>query len=204
MGLKGLGITIHETAAFVVVGVEKYHVVAIADEEAVVIWLLKHGLVNVVEHYVGNEQRQGATLGYASLPTFFFWKVEEFVHPFALVVVAVFFVVELTAYLVVDFTVLEGCLPDVGVEVVAVKIGIDDAHHLLLAFVAEMGLVEHALEALAHDGVGDDVVEFLDVAVGCIDVLTQVFVAVVFDQLGAFVEVGHSKLVVGVSVCLAI
>ena len=57
-----------------------------------------------------------------------------------------------------------------------------------------------ALETLAHNGMRDDVVEFLDVAVSCIEGVEQVGFAIVQDDLCAIVEVGNMGwLVLGTS-----
>ena len=56
MCLERLGVALHKSATLVVVGVEKYHVVAETDEESLVIWVLYQGLIHIVEYDVGHEE----------------------------------------------------------------------------------------------------------------------------------------------------
>ena len=81
-------------------------------------------------------------------------------------------------------------LPGVDIEIVAGEIGVDDLHDLLFAFFRKSGLIEHPEEAIADDLMGDDVVELLDVAIGCIDGLRMVCLTKVIDKLDAVVEIG--------------
>ena len=117
------------------------------------------------------------------------------------------FVVQLPAYLGIHLIIVLCFLPHVGVEVVAVQVGFEHVHHLCLAFIAEGRTVEKTLEALAHNGVGDDVVEFLDVAVGGVDVVEWVCFAIFLNHPCAIVEVWSSKGIlgeIGETPCLAI
>ena len=53
-----------------------------------------------------------------------------------------------------------------------------------------------ALETLAHNGMRDDVVEFLDVAIGCIDGLRSMSFAELIDKLDTIIEIGYSLLII--------
>ena len=52
-----LGIEVYKSATFIGISVKQNHVVAIADEKTVGIVFSDNRLVDVVKHYVCNEQR---------------------------------------------------------------------------------------------------------------------------------------------------
>ena len=100
-------------------------------------------------------------------------------------------IVEPAANFGICFVIVLRLLPGIGVEIVAGEIGVDDLHDLLLAFFRKLRLMEHPAEAIANDLMGDDVVELLDIAIGCIDGLGMVSLAKGIDQFDAVVEIGY-------------
>ena len=56
VGLKGDCIGIHQSATLSIIGVEQYHVIAIADEEPIRVVSMNDGLIDIIKHDVGYQQ----------------------------------------------------------------------------------------------------------------------------------------------------
>lgn len=80
-------------------------------------------LVDIVEHDVGNEQREGAALRHAYLLVLFGTAVEEFVDPTELIGVSVFGIMKATTYFRKNFVALTGLQQGMGMEIVAGEVG---------------------------------------------------------------------------------
>ena len=133
MGGERVGIGFHEAAAFIIIGVEKKHVVAKADEEPVGVVASEDCLVDVVEHDVGYKQREGTALRHATR-----FDVgargSELCWPAELVGVLTSGVMEPTSDLPIDMAVALCLKPSAFVVVVAGQIGIEHSHDLRLTF----------------------------------------------------------------------
>ena len=58
VGIERIGIGIHKPTAFGVISVKQYHVIAIANEQTVLVVGLCKDAVDIIEHDIGYEQRQ--------------------------------------------------------------------------------------------------------------------------------------------------
>ena len=76
-----LGIGLYESLTLGLIGVEQNHIIAIADEEALGIIGGNNGLINIVEHDIGNDERQCPTLRHTALALLTDWQLAEFVDP---------------------------------------------------------------------------------------------------------------------------
>ena len=101
-----------------------------------------------------------------------------------------FNIAKTTSNFIINIIILFGYTPCIGIEIITIEIGIDDTHNLCPTLITQGRLIKQAIKTVDHLLMGNDIIEFLDVAVGCINWLGNMSLPIIHDKTNSIVEVG--------------